>query len=76
MDIIQYLIIDEFPVSTVYIHAFFFSALYTMEYSSAIRNDKYPPLASMWTEVEGIIVSEISQSKEDKHYMVSFIWRI
>ena len=27
--------------------------MYTMEYSSAIRNDKYPPFASMWMEVEG-----------------------
>ena len=23
-------------------------SMYTMEYSSAIRNDKYPPFASMW----------------------------
>ena len=27
---------------------------YTMEYSSAIRNDKYPPFASTWMELEGI----------------------
>ena len=46
-----------------------------MEYSSAIRNDKYPPFASTWMELEGIMLSEISQS-EDKHYMVSFIWGI
>ena len=45
-----------------------------MEYSSAIRNDKYPPFASMWMELEGIMLSEISQSEKDKHYMVSFIW--
>ena len=50
--------------------------MYTMEYSSAIRNDKYPPFASMWIEVAGIMLSEISQSEKDKHYMVSFIWGI
>ena len=27
--------------------------MYIMEYYSAIRNDKYPPFASMWMEVEG-----------------------
>ena len=50
-------------------------SVYTMEYSSAIRNDKYPPFASTWMELEGIIPSEVSQLEkdEDKHYMVSSI---
>ena len=47
--------------------------MYTMEYSSAIRNDKYPPFASTWMELEGIMLSEISQVVKDKHYMLSFI---
>ena len=45
-----------------------------MEYYSAIRNDKYPPFASTWMDLEDIMLSEISQSEKDKHYMVSFIW--
>ena len=51
-------------------------SMYTMEYSSAIRKDKYPPFASMWMDLEGIMLSEFSQSEKDKHYMVSFIWGI
>ena len=51
-------------------------SMYTMEYYSAIRNDKYPPFASTWMDLEGIMLSEVSQSEKDKHYMVSFIWRI
>ena len=47
--------------------------MYTMEYYSAIRNDKYPPFALIWMELEGIMLSEVSQSEKDKHYMVSFI---
>ena len=47
--------------------------MYTMEYSSAIRNDKYPPFASTWIELEGIMLSEVSSLEKDKHYMVSFI---
>ena len=46
--------------------------MYTMGYYSAIRNDKYPPFASRWIELEGIMLNEVSQL-EDKHYMVSFI---
>ena len=50
--------------------------MYTMEYYSAIRNDKYPPFASMWMELEGIMLSEVSQSEKDNHHMVSFIREI
>ena len=38
--------------------------MYTMEYFSAIRNDKYPPFASTWMELEGIMLSEVSQFGE------------
>ena len=48
--------------------------MYTMEYSSAIRNGKYPPFASMWMELKGIMVSEASQLEKEKHDMISFIW--
>ena len=51
-------------------------SMYTMEYSSAIRNDKHPPFASTWMELEGIMLSEVSQSEKDKHYMFSFMWGI
>ena len=51
-------------------------SMYTMEYSSAIRNDKYPPFASTWIELEGIMLSEVSQLEKNKHCMVSFIWGI
>ena len=41
-----------------------------MEYCSAIRNDEYPPFASTWMELEGIMPSEVSQLEKDNHYMV------
>ena len=50
--------------------------MYTMEYCSAIRNDKYPPFASTWMELEGIMLSVVSESEKDKHYMVSLIWGV
>ena len=51
-------------------------SMYITEYSSAITNDKYPPFASTWMELEGFMLSKVSQSEKDKHYMVSFIWGI
>ena len=47
--------------------------MYTMEYYSAIRNDEYPPFASMWMELEGIMLSEVSQLEKDNHHMVSLM---
>ena len=31
-------------------------SMYTMEYYSAIRNKEYPPFASTWMELEGIML--------------------
>ena len=47
--------------------------MYTMEYYSAIRNDKYPTFASTWMELKGIILSAVSQSEKDKQCMFSFL---
>ena len=47
--------------------------MYIMEYYSGIRNDKYPPFTSTWMDLEGIMLSEVSPSEKDNHYMVSLI---
>ena len=44
-----------------------------MEYYSAIKKNKILPFATTWMELEGIMLSEISQSKKDKHHMTSLI---
>ena len=38
---------------------------YTMEYYSAIKKNEILPFATMWMELEGIILSEISQRKRN-----------
>ena len=50
--------------------------IYTMEYYSAIRKDEYLPFTSTWMELEGIMLSEISQSVKDNYHMVSLLWNI
>ena len=37
--------------------------IYTMEYYSAIQKDEILPFATTWMELEGIMLSEISQRK-------------
>ena len=47
--------------------------IYTMEYYSAISSKQILPLATAWMEVEGIMLSEISQAEKDKYQMISLI---
>ena len=47
--------------------------IYTMEYFSAIRRKQILPFATTWMELEGIMVSEISQAEKDKNQMISLI---
>ena len=37
--------------------------IYTMEYYSAIKKNEILPFATMWMELEGIMLSKISQRK-------------
>ena len=50
---------------------------YTMEYYLVMRKNDIWPFAATWMELEGIRLSEISQSEEDR-YMVSFthMWNL
>ena len=47
--------------------------LYTMEYYSAIKRKQILPLATTWIELEGIMLSEVSQAGKDKYQMISLI---
>jgi len=45
--------------------------IYTMEYDPAMRRKEILPFATTCMELEGIMLSEISQSERDKHQMIS-----
>ena len=44
-----------------------------MEYYSAIKKNKIMSFAAIWMDLEIVILSEVSQTQKDKHYMISFI---
>ena len=46
---------------------------YTVEYYSAIQKSEILPSAAKQTDLEIIILSEVSQAEKDKHYMTSLI---
>ena len=45
---------------------------HTLEYYSAIKTNEILPFMTTW-DVEGIMLSEISQSEKDKYCMISLI---
>ena len=47
--------------------------IYTMEYYAAIKRNEILPFATMWMELEGVMLSEISQSEKDMYHMTSLI---
>ena len=47
--------------------------IYSMEYYLATRKNEIMPFAATWRELEGIMLSEISQSEKDRHHMFSLI---
>ena len=47
--------------------------LCAMDYYSAIKKNKMLPFAVIWMDLEGIMLSEVSQTKKKKYCMISLI---
>ena len=48
---------------------------YITEYYLAIKRNKILPFGATWLDLEGIMLSEISETK-DKYYVISLIYGI
>ena len=44
-----------------------------MEYFSAIKNNEFMKFIGKWMDLEGIILSEVTQSQKNSHDMYSLI---
>ena len=47
-----------------------------MEFYSAVQKNELLPFATVWMDLEGIMLSEISQSEKDKYHMISLMWNL
>ena len=49
----------------------------TLEYYSAIKKNEILPFAMIWTELQCIMLSEVSQSEKDKiPYDFTYMWNL
>ena len=47
----------------------------TMESYSAIKKNEIMPFAATWTDLEIVILSEVSQTEKDK-YDIAYMWNL
>ena len=50
--------------------------IYTMEYYSAIKRNKFESVLMRWMNLEPIIQGEVSQKEKDKYVILMHIYRI
>ena len=68
-----YIHIYTYIYTYIYIYIHIHTHTHTMEYYSAIKKNKILPFAATWTDLEGIMLSEISQTERDKYCIISRI---
>ena len=49
--------------------------VYIIEYHSAIKKKKALTFTTAWIDLDGIMLSKISQSEKDKYHIISIINR-
>ena len=57
----------------VYVYTHTHKYTHTTEYYSAMKKNEILPFVTTWMDLEGIILSEISQTERDKYCMLSLI---
>ena len=52
------------------------NCIYTMGHYSATRKKDFLPFATTWMDIEGIMLSEISQMQKDILYDLTYMWTL
>ena len=47
-----------------------------MDYYSAIRKNEMMPYAAIWTDLQIIMLSEVSQTEKGEYYVISHMWNL
>ena len=47
-----------------------------MEYYLALKKNEILPFVTAWMDLEGIKLSEVSQSEKDKYHVFTYMWSL
>ena len=50
--------------------------IYTMKYCSFIKKNEILLFVTTWMDIDGIMLSEISQTEKDKDYDFTYMWNL
>ena len=50
--------------------------IYTMEYYSAIKRNKFGSFVEMWMDLESVIKSEVSEREKQISYINAYMWNL
>ena len=65
---------DKEDVEYIYIYIYMeYIYIYIWNITQPLKKYKILPFATTWMDLEGIMLSEISQTKKDKYCMISLI---
>ena len=60
----------------VYICIYIYTHTHTIEYYSAIKKNEIMPFEATWMDLEIIILSEVSQTKTNIWYDITYMWNL
>ena len=64
---------DQEDVIYTHIYMYLYTYIYVMEYYSVIKKNEFLPFAATRMDLEGVMLSEISQTEKDKYCMISLM---
>ena len=62
--------------NVAYIYIYIYVYIHAMEYYSAIKKKEILPFVTTWMDLEGIMLSERSQTEKDKYPVITLIYEI
>ena len=57
----------------IYIHTHNYTHIHIMKYYLTMKNEEILIFATIWMDLEGIMLNEISQMEKDMYFMIPFI---
>ena len=60
----------------VYVYVYTYTHTHTMKYYPVTKKNEILPLATTWIHLEGIMLSEISQTEKDIPYAFIYMWNL